>query len=300
MLNRAEFILDVIGAGATATSKADWHQIWTASLESMLVHNEIDVIVGQGRNTPPVTAAIRSGFATPWIYQVWALLVRNLTHYWRDPTYLMAKLMLNIVGGLFIGFTFFQRNNSLEGTQNKLFVSIHCRVVCRILTLILCQAVFMALILSVPLANQLQVVFLNLRDVYEIRERSSRIYSWPALVTSQILVELPWNILGSTLFFFCWYWTVGFPSDRGGYTYLLLGVLFPIYYTTIGQAVAATSPTAEIAGVLFSFLFSFVLTFNGVVQPYSHLGWWQWMYRASPYTYLIEGLASQSKSSRST
>ena len=35
----------------------------------------------------------------------------------------MAKLMLNIVGGLFIGFTFFKRNNSLEGTQSNLFVS---------------------------------------------------------------------------------------------------------------------------------------------------------------------------------
>lgn len=39
----------------------------------------------------------------------------------------MAKIMLNIVGGLFIGFTFFQRNDSLEGTQNKLFVRIHYR-----------------------------------------------------------------------------------------------------------------------------------------------------------------------------
>ncbi|KAF8126758.1 ABC-2 type transporter-domain-containing protein [Boletus edulis] len=273
--NPAEFILDVIGAGATSTSKEDWHQIWINSPESTLVDNEIDTIVSQRRNTLAVTAAIDSGFATPWAYQAWVLLVRNLTHYWRSPTYLMAKLMLNIVGGLFIGFTFFQRNNSLAGTQNKLF------------------AVFMALILSVPLANQLQVVFLNLRDVYEIRERSSRIYSWPALVTSQILVELPWNILGSTLFFFCWYWTVGFPTDRGGYTYLMLGVLFPIYYTTIGQAVSAMSPTAEIAGILFSFLFSFVLTFDGVVQPFSQLGWWQWMYRVSPYTYLIEGLVSQ-------
>ncbi|KAG8216186.1 ABC-2 type transporter-domain-containing protein [Butyriboletus roseoflavus] len=279
--NPAEFILDVIGAGATATSKADWHQIWTNSPESTLVNNEIDGIVAEGQNTRPVSAVIRSGFATPWVYQVWTLLMRNLAHYWRSPTYVMAKMMLNIVGGLFIGFTFFQRNNSLSGTQNKLF------------------AVFMALILSVPLANQLQVVFLNLRDVYEIRERPSRIYSWPALVTSQILVELPWNMLGSTLFFLCWYWTVGFPTDRAAYTFLLLGVLFPIYYTTIGQAVAAMSPTAEIAGILFSFLFSFVLTFNGVVQPFSQLGWWQWMYRLSPYTYLIEGLVSQILSGQS-
>ena len=224
--------------------------------------------------------------------------MRNLAHYWRSPTYLTAKMMLNIVGGLFIGFTFFKRNDSVEGTQNKLFVRTHFHVVNLTLVVKLHQAVFMALILSVPLANQLQVVFLNLRDVYEIRERPSRIYSWPALVTSQILVELPWNMLGTTFFFLCWYWTVGFPTDRAGYTYLVLGVLFPIYYTTIGQAVAAMSPTAEIAGVLFSFLFSFVLTFNGVVQPYSHLGWWQWMYRISPYTYVIEGLVSQSKQSR--
>ena len=71
-----------------------------------------------------------------------------------------------------------------------------------------------------------------------------------------------------------------------------------MYYTTIGQAVASMSATAEIAGILFTFLFSFVLIFNGVLQPYWQLGWWQWMYRASPYTYLIEALVSQSKQSQ--
>lgn len=32
---------------------------------------------------------------------------------------------------------------------------------------------------------------------------------------------------------------------------------------------------------------------NGVIQPFRQLGWWQWMYRLSPYTYLIEGLLGQ-------
>src|SRR5688572_26710893 len=53
------------------------------------------------------------------------------------------------------------------------------------------------------------------------------------------------------------------------------------------------SPNAEIGALLFSVLFSFVITFNGVLQPFSQLGWWQWMYRLSPYTYLIEGLLGQ-------
>jgi len=60
-------------------------------------------------------------------------------------------------------------------------------------------------------------------------------YSWTALVTSQILIEIPWNLLGSTLLFLCWYWPVGLHADRAGYTYLMLGIVFPCYYTTIGQ-----------------------------------------------------------------
>ncbi|KAG8681870.1 hypothetical protein FRC08_015347 [Ceratobasidium sp. 394] len=51
------------------------------------------------------------------------------------------------------------------------------------------------------------------------------------------------------------------------------------------------APNAMISGLLFSFLFSFVLTFNGVMQPYSQLiPFWKWMYRLSPFTYLIEGM----------
>ena|SRR5882762_3507832 len=118
----------------------------------------------------------------------------------------------------------------------------------------------MGTILSVPLSNQIQVPFLNMRSIYEIRERSSRTYSWTAMITSLVLSELPWNILGSSLFFLTWFWTVGFSNDRAGYTYLVFGVIFPLYYTTFGIAVAAMSPNAEIAGLLFSLLFSFVVT----------------------------------------
>jgi ATP-binding cassette subfamily G (WHITE) protein 2 (SNQ2) len=85
-------------------------------------------------------------------------------------------------------------------------------------------------------------------------------YNWTALVVSQMLVEIPWNILSSSLFFVCWYWTVGFASDRAGYTYLMYGIIFPLYYTTIAQAVAALAPTAVISALLFSALFAFVLT----------------------------------------
>jgi len=102
-------------------------------------------------------------------------------------------------------------------------------------------------------------MYIDIRSVYEIRERPSRMYNWTALIVSQILVELPWNIMCSSLFFLCWYWTVGFPTDRAGYTYLMYGIVFPMYYTTVAQAVASMAPSAVISSLLFSALFSFVV-----------------------------------------
>ncbi|KAF8329221.1 pleiotropic drug resistance ABC transporter [Amanita rubescens] len=273
--NPAEYMLDVIGAGATATSELDWYSIWCNSKEFVDVQAEINSIHLDGRNRPALEATIRSEFATIWLYQVKDLFIRNARGYWRNPAYIFSKLVLNIVGGLFIGFTFFKAKDTQQGTQDKLF------------------SIFMATILSVPLANQLQSVFIRMRDVYEIRECQSRMYSWTALLTSQLFIEIPWNIFGTALLFVSWYWTVGFETSRAGYTYLMIGIFFPLYYTTVAQAIASMAPNTEIAALLFSTLFSFVFVFDGVLQPFRVLTWWKWMYHLSPFTYLVEGLFGQ-------
>ncbi|KAG2028441.1 ABC-2 type transporter-domain-containing protein, partial [Suillus americanus] len=268
-------MLDTIGAGATATTSVDWHDIWKRSPEAAELQAQIERIHAEGRARPSVETERHSEFATSWIHQAVALTERNFLAYWRNPTYLLAKIILNIAGGLLIGFTFFNSKDTLQGTQNKLF------------------SIFLATIMCVPITQQLQTIYINIRSIYEIRERPSRMYSWTALATSQILVEIPWNIFCSSLFFVCWYWTVGFATDRAGYTYLMYGVVFPLYYTTIAEAVGAMAPNAVIASLLFSTVFSFVVIFNGVLQPFRALGWWKWMYRVSPFTYLIEGLLGQ-------
>ncbi|KAL0957047.1 hypothetical protein HGRIS_003146 [Hohenbuehelia grisea] len=195
--------------------------------------------------------------------------------YWRDPDYIVAKFMLNIVGGLLIGFSFFKTPSTQQGTQNKLF------------------SIFMATMITGPGCLQLQTIFIRLRTIYEIRERPRRMYTLSALVTSQILVESPWNMLSSFIFFVGWYWTMGLPNARASFTLLMYCVAFPLYTTTLAQASAAMAPSVEMAGLVFMFLFSFVITFNGVLQPFSLLGWWQWMYRLSPFTYIIEAILGQ-------
>ncbi|KAG8789944.1 hypothetical protein FRC12_013096 [Ceratobasidium sp. 428] len=273
--NPAEYMLDVIGAGATAKSEIDWHAAWKRAPESTSLEEELRSLHQRGREQMADESRDRPEFATGKLNQLTSLLRRSFRHYVRSPTYIMSKLALNILAGLFMGFTFFHADNSIQGSQNKLF------------------AIFMATILSSSLSNQLQVEFINFRNIYEYREKQSKMYSWIPLVTSSLLVELPFNIFGSAMFYFCWYWTVGLPSDsnRAGYMWLILCICFPLYYTTFSQAVAAMAPNAMISGLLFSFLFSFVLTFNGVMQPYSQLiPFWKWMYHLSPFTYLIEGM----------
>jgi len=235
-------MLDIIGAGATATVDRDWHNdVWKKSDEAKAVLEELDRIHAEGRNRPPVTAELQSEYSTSWLHQARTLIVRNARSLWRDPTYISSKVFLNVTAGLFVGFSFWKRPNTLQGTQDKLF------------------CVFTALIVSIPGAQQLQVPFIAMRSIYEIRERPSKMYSWSAWVTSQLVMELPWNIFCGSMFFLCWYWTVGYPTSRAGYTYLMLSVLLPVYYTTIGQAVAAMAPTAEVSALIFTSIFNFVL-----------------------------------------
>lgn len=116
----------------------------------------------------------------------------------------------------------------------------------------------MGTINTVPMANQLMAVFITTREVFEIREHPSKMYSWSAFLTAQLLVEIPWNMFVSSLFFLDWYWTVGFPNDRAPFTWLMLGIIFPLYYTSLGIAIASMASHTAIASQLFSLSFSFV------------------------------------------
>ncbi|KAG2067263.1 hypothetical protein BDR04DRAFT_1105294 [Suillus decipiens] len=275
--NPAEYMLDVIGAGATAVSTTDWYSVWKCSPEAAELQDHVNGLHEQGRShlQKPDVQVRHPVFATSWLHQFVVLTQRNFQAYWRNPTYIRSKFLLNIAGGLLVGFTFFQANDSLQGTQDKLF------------------SIFLSLVICVALIHQLMAIYIEIRTVYEIRERPTRMYNWTALVVSQLVTELPFNVTSSAMFFFCWYWTVGFPTDRAGYTFLILAVTFPFYYTTFGHAIASMAPTPPIASICFTTLIIFILIFDGVIQPFFQLNWWRWMYRASPFTYMIQGLLGQ-------
>ena len=122
-LLRAEYILEAIGAGATASSDIDWYAAWKKSPEAARVQDELEAIHTEGRSKPAVQARLQGEYPTSWFYQMSLLLQRDAQAHWRDPVYLIAKVALNIAAALLIGFTFYKAKTTIQGTQNHLFVS---------------------------------------------------------------------------------------------------------------------------------------------------------------------------------
>jgi len=116
-------MLEVIGAGATAVVEKDWHQIWKSSHENEVFRKELEMILFSGCDRPAVEVARRTEFPTSWGTQVIELVKRDAAYHYRNASYLFAKLILNIFSGLFVGFSFYKKENSIQGFQNKIFVS---------------------------------------------------------------------------------------------------------------------------------------------------------------------------------
>ncbi|KAG0673414.1 ATP-binding cassette transporter snq2 [Kluyveromyces marxianus] len=197
--------------------------------------------------------------------------------FWRDVDYLMAKSMLYISSGLFIGFTFYNVGTSYVGLQNAMF------------------AAFMACIVSAPAMNQIQSRALQSRELYEVRESRSNMFHWSCLLITQYITELPYQLWCSTLFFVSFYFPLRaeYTSVKAGLFFLNYCVMFQLYCVGFGLAVLYMSPDLPSSSVIMGLLLSFMISFCGVVQPVNLMpGFWTFMWKVSPYTYFIQNLVS--------
>ena len=278
--NPAEYILDVIGAGATATTKHNWHELFLQSPEYVQMKQQLAHVHHMNRGAvaeASTSSSAQREYAQPFLVQLTLVTRRALIAYWRNPLYLITKMILNVVSGLVVGSSFWKQGyvQSKIALQNRLF------------------ACFLALVASTSLSQHLQPEFIRFRSLFEVREKPSKLYSWPVMVLSALLVEIPWNFIGGTVYWLPWYFLIQFPADsrRSAYSWGLY-MLFQLYYCTFAQAMAAISPNAMIASILFSTFFSFVVVFCGVVQPPDLLPsfWRAWMYLVSPFFWIMEGM----------
>lgn len=119
--NPAEYILQVIGAGATAKVDRDWADAWESTPdarkaveETKALKVEYKELAGEDQHEQ-----FEGTFAAPWYTQYKAVQLRIFQIYYRNPGYITSKVTLNVVTGLFLGFTFYQEDTSVQGMQDK-------------------------------------------------------------------------------------------------------------------------------------------------------------------------------------
>ena len=211
------------------------------------------------------------------------MLTDNAPRYWRTPSYIYSKAALCLFSALFIGFVFFKAPLTQQGLQNQMF------------------AIFMLFTIFGQLVQQIMPHFVTQRALYEVRERPSKTYSWKAFMFANIFVELPWNSLMAVIIFLCFYYPIGLYANaeptnavhlRGAQFFLFVWQ-FLLFTSSFTNMMIAGIADAESGGNIANLLFSLSLIFCGVLQtPQALPGFWIFMYRVSPFTYLVEGMLS--------
>ncbi|KAL1964841.1 hypothetical protein VTN77DRAFT_6343 [Rasamsonia byssochlamydoides] len=282
--NPAEWMLEVIGAAPGSHADKDWTEVWKASPERAAVREELARMKAElSQKSQAPSDAGWGEFAMPLWYQFVVCLHRMFQQYWRTPAYIYSKLVMCVIPPLFIGFSFWREPTSLQGLQNQMF------------------AIFMLLTIFPNLTQQMMPYFARQRALYEVRERPSKAYSWKAFILASIIVELPWNMLMAVPAFFSWYYPIGLYRNaeltdtvvsRGGTMFLLI-LLFLLFTSTFSSMVIAGIEQPETGGNIAQLLFSFCLVFCGVLAtPTALPGFWIFMYRVSPFTYLVSAVLS--------
>ncbi|CAG8198303.1 unnamed protein product [Penicillium salamii] len=266
--NPAEHIIDTISGQGSCQ---DWHKIWLDSEENQTVMSELHDL-SSAKGTKITEDADAFEYAMPVWFQTKVVLHRMNLATFRNTGYINNKLLLHIGLGLFNGFTYWQIGNTVGELQLKLFT------------------IFVWMFVAQGVINQLQPVFIERRNVYDTREKKSRIYSWKAFVMGLIVSEMPYLVICGVLYFVCWYFTVGFSSDasKAGASFFVV-LMYEFFYTGLGQFIAAYSPNAVAASLANPLWIGIIVSFNGILVPYDQLVvfWKYWMYWLNPLTYMV-------------
>ncbi|GKZ95688.1 hypothetical protein AnigIFM59636_009696 [Aspergillus niger] len=287
--NPAEWMLEVIGAAPGSDTIVDWPKVWKDSSEYKAVRERLHELRALG-NTIGITRDMRPSrkpnnrdYASSFLQQWWLVQKRVAAQYWRNPSYIYSKVSLTVGSTLFIGFSFYNAPNTIQGLQNQMY------------------AVMMLLSMFGQLSEQIMPQFIEQRDVYEARERPSRMYEWKVLMLSNLVIEIVWNSLMAVVAHFCWYYPIGLYQNaiathqiasRGCLMFLFTWA-FMMFTSTFTHTLIAGMDSADSAGSVGNLCYMLCITFCGILVKKTSLpGFWTFMYYVSPFTWLASGLLS--------
>ena len=275
--NVAEFMLEAIGAGsAPRIGNRDWADIWADSPE---LANIKDTIIEMKRERMAAAGQrdnshLEREYASPLWHQLKVVCHRTNLAYWRSPEYLFTRLFNHIVIAVLTGLAYLNLNESRQSLQYKIFV------------------MFQVTVLPALVISQVEVMYHIKRAIF-FREQSSKMYSNFSFAVSMVVAELPYSILCAVVFFVPLYYMPGLQaeSSRAGYQFLMV-LICELFSVTMGQCLAALTPSLFISSQFDPFIMITFALFCGVTIPAPQMPkfWRVWLYELDPFTRLITGM----------
>ncbi|KAF2791825.1 hypothetical protein K505DRAFT_351045 [Melanomma pulvis-pyrius CBS 109.77] len=274
--NPAEWMLDAIGAGQSARlGKRDWADVWADSEELAEVKREI-IRVKETRiaEVTSEAASTQHEYATPLWNQIKLVNKRQNLSFWRTPNYGFTRLFNHVIVALLTGLMYLQLDDSRTSLQYRIFI------------------IFQVTVLPALILAQVEPKYAIARMI-SYREQMSKAYKTFPFALSMVIAELPYSILCAVCFFLPLYYIPGLQSQtsRAGYQFFII-LITEIFAVTLGQMIAALTPSPFISSLCNPFVIIIFALFCGVTIPKPQIPkfWRVWLYELNPFTRLIGGM----------
>jgi ABC-type multidrug transport system permease subunit len=269
-------MLDAIGAGqAPRIGDRDWADIFAESPELANIKDRISQM--KTERLAEVGGHLKTDereYATPLMHQLKVVQKRTNLAFWRSPNYGFTRLFNHVVIAILTGLAYLNLNDSRESLQYRVFV------------------IFQVTVLPALILAQVEPKYALSRMVF-YREASSKMYGQFAFASSLVVAEMPYSILCAVGFFLPIYYMPGFQhaSSRAGYQFLMV-LITELFSVTLGQMIAAITPSPFISALLNPFVIITFALFCGVTIPKPQIPkfWRAWLYQLDPFTRLIGGM----------
>lgn len=269
-------MLDAIGAGqAPRIGDKDWAEIFAESEELAKIKEHITQLKTQRLEEAGSNVKTdEREFATPLLHQLKIVQKRTNLSFWRSPNYGFTRLFNHVIVALITGLIYLQLDDSRQSLQYRVFV------------------IFQVTVLPALILAQVEPKYAMSRMIY-YREASSKMYGQFAFASSLVVAEMPYSILCAVGFFLPIYYMPGFSmaTSRAGYQFLMV-LVTELFSVTLGQMVAAITPSPFISALLNPFIIITFALFCGVTIPEAAIPkfWRVWLYQLDPFTRLIGGM----------
>lgn len=273
--NPADHMLTVIGAGTSGSSSIDWNQTWLDSEERKAVEARIAGTDGKPLLVPPelhgqVPEANRR--AASRRMQLRYNIMRMYRRYWRLPAYNFTRLVTMLFFACLLGLALLQIVNFSNDGNTQEAASL------------IPGAAFLSILPGMLSTNNAVSPSIATRAAF-YRELAAGEYGVWAFYVAQGAAEVPYAVLQAIFFLVPYNALIGFPWSAFPF-YLLASIVFYTFASMVGQAIAAISPTEEIALTIAPLLNTLLNVLSGFLIKRDDIpSYWIWLFYANPYAY---------------